>query len=172
MQVGPPIGRFRLFHCRLKKIGITNINRTTVVGDLVNVNLHHIAEFEKLDLSHLLCQLPQIVAKLFVDRFEACCQFLLARLVSTWRYQDLVAVRTQLKWRFSGNLKHIQDWLVDHQGETIAVFNQHFLHLNSFTQWLHKVYTLNPAKANAILERGRNCWYPQQLAMSSLLSIR
>ena len=43
VQVGSATGRSRLFDCGLKQIGITNINRATVIGNLVNVNLHHIA---------------------------------------------------------------------------------------------------------------------------------
>ena len=75
----------------------------------------------------LLSQSPQIVAEFFVEGFQTCGQFLLLGFISTRSYQNLVAICSQLKWSVGRDLKHVQNWLVNDEGKTIAVFDQHVL---------------------------------------------
>src|SRR5690606_2096739 len=67
-------------------------------------------------------------SELLIDRLQARGELLLAGFVAAWRHQNLITVGGQLKRRVGIDLQHLQDRLIDDQGQAVAVFDQHFLH--------------------------------------------
>lgn len=128
MQIGTVEASSRLLDCGLKKVHIANLTCAAIECGLIRVNLHYVAELKKIDVDHLLRQPAQVVFELRIDLFETRFDLLLTCFVTARCDKELVPVGAYLERGICGNLKHVQDWLVDHESQAVPVFDQHFLH--------------------------------------------
>ncbi len=84
--------------------------------------------FKSEEIGHwsLLCQAMQVVAKLAIDLFKRLVKLLLTFIVPHWRNQKRVAVGRNFELRVSRNLKNLQNRLINHRSQAVAMFGQFF----------------------------------------------
>jgi hypothetical protein len=105
-----------------------------------------------IETACLLSQPAQVVFELRVDLFETSVNLLLTCSITAGGNEELVAIRANFERGISGNLEHIQDWLVYHESQAVPVFDQHFLHRFDLLRMVSQSVYRNSGKVKLSLD--------------------
>ena len=138
--------RLRLGNGGLQKPRIAQTGIASIAASLVQVSDEDILQRQKVDHFHLLRQSLQVVAELLIDLFERRLQLTLSAFIPNRRNEDLISISRQFQRRIRSDLEQLQDGLVDHERQAVAVFDECFVQ-GTISLCVHIVYTACEARA-------------------------